>query len=172
MDLFFEWGAWWDPLPPAYNHVTIENNVFEHVMNDDETWNAYPLYIGRTGSSTLDGWVVRHNTFEQKAAALSTHDHAVNSRWVGNLGAWECIPGMAYRRNVGTQCDPSDKAVSPNEDSRTSIAPLGWADPRNGDFHLTAGSPAIGAADPGDTLPRDRDGKARDGAPDAGAYER
>lgn len=40
------------------------------------------------------------------------------------------------------------------------------------DFHLQAGSPAIGIADPRYALPYDADGHARDAAPDAGAFER
>ena len=30
MDVFFTYGSWWSPLPPAYGNVTIENNVFAH----------------------------------------------------------------------------------------------------------------------------------------------
>jgi hypothetical protein len=126
MDLFFEWGAWWTPQPPAYNHVTIENNVFEHVLNDNmDSWNYYPLYIGRTGSTTLDGWIVRNNTFEQNAMIGATHDNAVNSIWANNIGGWNCLAGMTFRNNVGQKCDPSDKQVSPNQNSETSLAPFG-----------------------------------------------
>jgi hypothetical protein len=40
------------------------------------------------------------------------------------------------------------------------------------DYHLLAGSPAIGYADPAYSPAFDHDGRSRDSAPDAGAYER
>jgi hypothetical protein len=40
------------------------------------------------------------------------------------------------------------------------------------DYHLLAGSPAIGYADPAYSPAFDHDGRPRDSAPDAGAYER
>ncbi len=171
MDLFFVYGNWWTPLPPAYGNVTIENNVFEHVLNSGGSWNYYPLYIGQTGNATLDGWVVRYNTFEQNASVTTSHNQAVNSRWVGNLGGWDCIPGMVYSHNVGRTCGPTDKAVAPNQNTRTTIAPLGWVNPAGADFHLKAGSPAIDAGDPKDAPNHDRDCRPRDARPDAGAYE-
>ena len=30
MDLFFTYGHWWNPKPPAYGNITLENNVFGH----------------------------------------------------------------------------------------------------------------------------------------------
>jgi hypothetical protein len=172
MDVFFTYGDWWSPRPPPYGHIRIENNIFGHVMNEDESWNYYPLYVASTGDATLDGWVVRNNTFEQNASVGGNHTHAVASRWVGNLGGWDCLPGMAYSHNVGKRCGPSDKRVTPDQSSRTSIAPFGWVNPRSGDFHLKSGSPALGAADPSDHPGRDRAGRRRGRAPDAGALER
>jgi hypothetical protein len=93
------------------------------------------------------------------------------TRWVGNLGAWDCRPGIAYSHNVGSKCGSTDKQVSPASSSATAVAPLGWVNPAALDFHLTAGSPAINAGDPADHTATDRDGVPRDSAPDAGAYE-
>jgi hypothetical protein len=172
MGLFFVYGDWWSPLPPPYGNVTIENNVFEHVLNEDGSWNAYPLYIGGTGSQTLNGWVVRNNTFEQNASVGLNHSSgAVNSRWVGNLGGWDCVPGMVYRYNVGKKCGATDREVTPNENSRTTIAPFGWVAPRSGNFKLSPGSVAIGAADPTDHPATDREGNLRGDVADAGALE-
>jgi hypothetical protein len=78
---------------------------------------------------------------------------------------------MTYRYNVGLKCHTTDKRVSPPASSSSVLAPFGWAAPGTNDFRLKAGSPAIGAADPNDHPATDRDGFARDGRPDAGAYE-
>jgi hypothetical protein len=171
MDLFFLWGGWWSPQPPAYGNVTIENNVFGHVLNNDGSWNYYAVYIGQTGNDVLDGWVVRNNTFEQNVSLTTSHSRAVRSRWVGNLGGWDCIDGMVYKHNVGEKCGATDKKVSPNGSAPGRPAPFGWVDPAHGDFRLQAGSPAIGAADPTDHPATDRNGFVRDNRPDAGAHE-
>ena len=114
--------------------------------------------------------MVRNNTFE--SPAFIAPDRGSNgTRWVGNLGAWDCKSGITYRYNVGTGCSTLDKAVSPSSSTATTTAPFGWVNPAAYDFRLRAGSPAINAADPADMPARDRDGKLRTGTPDAGAYE-
>ena len=173
MDLFFAYGDWWTPKPPAYGGVTLENNVFEHVLNDASgTWGYYPLYVGQTGDNVLRNWTVRYNTFEQTASLETSHNQATNSRWVGNIGDWDCIPGMTYKYNVGQKCGTTDKAVSPDMSTRTTPAPFGWVNSPAADFHLKVDSVAVDAGDPTDKPATDRDGKARTGTPDAGAYER
>ena len=122
MDVFFTYGDWWSPLPPPYGHIRLENNIFGHVMNEDGSWNYYPLYVASTGDATLDSWVVRNNTFEQNASVGGNHTHAVASRWVGNLGGWDCVPGMAYRHNVGKRCGPSDRRVSETLDAHVLVS--------------------------------------------------
>jgi hypothetical protein len=103
MDLDFTYGAWWSPLPDSYGNVTLENNVFGHPrFANSEGWHYYSLYIGDTGNNVLDGSVVRNNTFENTARIAV--DNATNSRWVGNLGDWDCVSGMTYRHNVGWAC--------------------------------------------------------------------
>ncbi|MDA0180312.1 hypothetical protein OJ997_08395 [Solirubrobacter phytolaccae] len=172
MDLFFTFGHWWNPKPPAYGNVTIENNVFSHSTNIGAgTWHYYGLYVGDTGpdGGTLQNWVVRNNTFETPVNVSRTSSSG--SRWVGNVGSWGCVSGVTYRFNVGSKCAAQDKQVSPAASTKTSTAPYSWRNPAAYDFRLNSGSPAIGAADPGDFPARDRDGNVRDGAPDAGAYE-
>jgi hypothetical protein len=168
MDLFFtNWAG-----GPDYGNVTLENNVFEHsTMETPGSWHYYSLYVAQTGpgGGALTNWVVRNNTFE--IDAMISRTVSSGSRWVGNLGGWSCVAGVTYRHNVGSRCGDTDKAVSPDSSTRTSTAPFGWADPSAHDFHLTAGSVAIGAADPSDAPLTDRDGYARDARPDAGAYE-
>jgi len=176
MDLFFTYGDWWSPSPPAYGNVTIENNVFGHSENGGNGgWNYYTLYIQHTGPQSqgwgaLTGWTVRNNTFEISAIIDKTGT-ASNSRWVGNVGGWNCFAGVVYSHNVGDKCSSTDKQVSPSGSTPSQTAPFGWANPSGGDFHLTASSPAIDSADPNDAPATDRDGRARVGVPDGGSYE-
>jgi hypothetical protein len=172
MDLFFTYGTWWSPLPPPYGNVTIENNVFAHPERvSNSGWHYYGLYVGMTanGGGTFDNWVVRNNTFEGDARIEKSV--GAGSRWVGNLGSWDCVSGVTYKRNVGKKCGPTDKAVSPASSNATRTAAFGWVNPGAVDFRLSAGSPAIDAADPADAPGLDRDGYQRDPRPDAGAHE-
>jgi hypothetical protein len=176
MDLFFTYGSWWSPQPPAYGNVTIENNVFSHPeRSNNGGWHYYGLYIGWIGprgdDDPLTGWVVRNNTFENSSSVGTSNRRAVNSRWVGNLGSWDCVAGMTYRYNVGRACSAQDKAVSPASSGPSQPAAFGWRNPAAYDFTLTAGSPAINAGDPNDAPATDRAGNPRNGVPDAGAFE-
>jgi hypothetical protein len=172
MDLFFTYGTWWTPLPPPYGNVTIENNVFAHPERiSNGGWHYYGLYVGMTanGGGTFDNWVVRNNTFEGDARI--DKPSGTGSRWVGNLGSWDCVSGVTYKHNVGKKCGPTDKSVSPASSNATRTAALGWVNPAALDFRLSSGSPAIDAADPSDAPSLDRDGFQRDPRPDAGAHE-
>jgi hypothetical protein len=175
MDLFFTYGNWWNPLPPMYGNVTIENNVFGHSEDDNNSsWHYYGLYIASIGpngtADPMSGWVVRNNTFENEAA-ISPDNGTNGTRWVNNLGNWECKSGIAFSHNVGKKCGPTDRQVSPASSTSTVTAALGWLNPALQDFHLKPGSPAINAGDPNDAPPLDREGLQRDAQPDAGAHE-
>jgi hypothetical protein len=176
MDLFFTYGSWWSPKPPAYGNVTIENNVFAHSeMSNNGGWHYFSLYVADTGPNGTGGdpmnrWVVRNNTFEI-SAFLSSSGGSNGTRWVGNVGSWDCKSGITYRYNVGRSCSSMDKAVNPDSSTASQPAPFGWNNPAAYDFHLKSTSPAINAGDPNDSLATDADGKARNGIPDAGAYE-
>jgi chitodextrinase len=175
MDAFFTYGSWWSPKPPAYGNVTIENNVFAHPERESNGgWHYYSLYVADTGPNgtggdPMNGWVVRNNTFESPAF-LSSSGGTNGTRWVNNLGSWDCKSGITYRGNVGRACSSADKAVSPSSSTASQPAPFGWVNPAAYDFHLRAGSPAVDAG-VSDAPALDKDGNARNGAPDAGAYE-
>jgi hypothetical protein len=176
MDVFFTHGTWWNPKPPAYGNITIENNVFSHPERENNGgWHYYSLYVADTGPNgsggdPMNGWVVRNNTFESPAF-ISSSGGSNGTRWVGNVGSWDCKSGIIYRYNVGDTCGGSGKSVSPSSSSASQTAPFGWVNPAAYNFHLTASSVAINAGDPNDAPATDREGKPRNGTPDAGAYE-
>jgi hypothetical protein len=175
MDLFFTYGSWWSPQPPSYGSVTIENNVFEHAeMEFNGGWHYYSLYINPIGpngtADPISGWVIRNNTFEQ-TATMAPDRGSNGTRWVNNLGDWDCVAGIAFSHNVGKKCSATDKQVSPASSTSAATAALGWVNPVLHDFHLKPGSPAVNAADPNDAPALDREGLQRDSQPDAGAHE-
>jgi hypothetical protein len=175
MDVFFTYGTWWTPPPPAYGNVTIENNVFSHPeMENNGGWHYYSLYIGWIGpngeAEPMSGWIVRNNTFESPAY-ISPARGSNGTRWVGNLGSWDCKPGIAFSYNVGEKCAGSDKQVSPASSAADRTAAFGWVNPARGDFRLRAGSPAINTGVANVAPELDRLGLVRDSRPDAGAYE-
>jgi hypothetical protein len=164
-------GDWWGQ--PQYGNVTFENNVFGHATNGSG-WHYQGLAWWLT---TLDGARVVNNTFENPV--LMDRATSGNGVWANNIGGgWRCVPGVTYAGNVGKACSQSDRAVSPASScappacATAVTAPMGWVNPSAFDFHLTAGSPAIDAGSAQYAPGTDRDGKARVGAPDAGAYER
>jgi hypothetical protein len=165
MDAFFTYGSWWSPQPPAYGNVTIENNVFARSERENNQGTHYfGLYIAHIGpngaADRMSNWVVRNNTFETPVM-IAPDGGSNGTRWVGNIGSWDCKSGIAFRYNVGKTCSSQDKAATS----------YGYRNPAAYDFRLSAGSPAIDAADPADAPARDKDGNGRNGPPDAGAYE-
>ncbi len=161
-------GDWWGQ--PEYGGVTIENNVFEHTLDGGAGggwhWASMQWFL-----TTLEGARVVNNTFEQNLLM----DRAVSGAggvWANNIGGgWSCVPGVTYTGNVGKACSATDRAVSPTGSTWNLVAPFGWVNAPAGDFHLRAGSPAIDAGSATYAPARDKDGKARVGPPDAGAYE-
>jgi hypothetical protein len=175
MDLFFTYGTWWSPLPPSYGNVTVENNVFAHPERENNGgWHFYSLFINFIGpngpSDPMSNWVIRNNTFESPAS-ITPERGADGTRWVGNLGSWDCRPGISYRYNVGDACGTTDKRVEPSSSTAEQNAAFRWADPADYDFTLSSGSPAINSGTQSDSPTVDRRGLARDSRPDAGAYE-
>jgi hypothetical protein len=177
MDLMVTRGDWWGQ--PAYGGVTLINNVFAHSVNGrDPDWHYYGFLLhGNMGQ--LTNVRVINNTFETPVGGVTSHDvNAASGVWANNIGGgWECLPGITYSGNVGKKCSASDVAVSPSDSCAPPACnpphtmPVGWVNPAVFDFTLKAGSRAINVANPAYAPATDRRGYARDGRPDAGAYE-
>jgi hypothetical protein len=160
-------GDWWGQ--PQYGNVTIENNLFGHTVDGGAAgdWHYYGL---AWWLETLNGARVVNNTFEN-SVSMDRADSG-NGVWANNIGGgWECVPGVTYAGNVGKACSGQDKAVNPSSSSYNRTAPMGWVNPGEFDFHITARSPAVDAGRVQYAPATDRDGRPRSGAPDAGAYE-
>ncbi len=99
-DVFFTYGFWWLPLPPAYGGVTMENNHFGRSYNLGAP-GYYTVMAAYTGSGPvfsqcgnssepqgyLTNWRVMGNTFDLPTAYLedcpARHRNFV---WSGNTG--------------------------------------------------------------------------------------
>lgn len=86
MDLFFVYPDYWNPLPPPYGNVTLENNQFGAPSP------GYSVYIGKNGVSLsnqtpMSGWRVRNNFFDPASYGVN-NDQPVGSNNVfcGNTG--------------------------------------------------------------------------------------
>lgn len=86
MDIFFTYPDYWNPLPPPYGNVTLENNWFGHPSP------GYSLYIAKNGVSLdnqtpMTGWRVRNNYVEPGSYGVNI-DQPIGSNNVfcGNTG--------------------------------------------------------------------------------------
>jgi hypothetical protein len=148
---------------PDPKDVLLENNVFE----SPKQWNGqdapYAINIANW-LSKVENFTIRNNTFD---GDMTIQPSSVSNVVVaGNLGMQgSCKSGVQYVRNVWSRirCGSTDKVAS------------NWAsqvvDPGGHDWRLRPGATAIDASDASISPARDREGKARVGAPDAGAHE-
>ena len=110
-----------------------EQRVRASRAENNSGWHYYSLYVADTGPNgaggdPMSGWMVRSNTFESPAF-ISPSGGSNGTRWVGNLGSWDCRAGVTYRFNVGPTCSANDKAVSPRPRSTSQTPPFGWVNP-------------------------------------------
>jgi hypothetical protein len=177
MDLMIVRGDWWGQ--PSYGGITLVNNVFAHAVNGrDPRWHYYGLVLHGNMGQFTDARVV-NNTFENWVGGMTSAEvGSASGVWANNIGGgWDCLSGMTYAGNVGKKCAGSDVDVWPSGScappscSNPHTMAVGWLDPAHYDFSLGSPSPAIGAASAAYAPATDRRGWARDGNPDAGAFE-
>ena len=134
------------------DNVTVVHNTI--VLNDNTG-----ILVSSNGGT---GHVVANNIFAQNGNATGNKQVRVHS-------------GCVMVKNNLTHSTGSNSGIE-NTSTCSTLAGNVIADPRFvanfGDLHLQIGSPAIGLGLPLYAVSPDFDGKARDSAPDAGAYER
>ena len=90
MDIFFTYPDYWNPLPPPYGNVTLENNQFDVPRSFGGSPNGYSVYITKNGAQNqfpMSGWRVRNNFFDPRSYGVA-NDQTVGSNNVfcGNTG--------------------------------------------------------------------------------------
>ena len=172
MDLFIIRGDWWGQ--PTYGGVTLENNVFGHSTNGSG-WHYYGVYFSNGSFQNHRSSTTRSRTPSPSSTRAAAPYSGV---WANNIGGgWSCLSGVIYRNNIGTKCDASDIATTPQHSCAPPACgsaqwqPVGWLNPAQGDFHLRSDSIAINKGSATYAPAKDRDGKARTGVPDVGAFE-
>jgi hypothetical protein len=120
----------------------------------------------RHGQGKLDGWDWRNNTFADELETCADDDRGSTASFIGNIGMNSCVPSPAtYEDNIGPE-------LCGGTGTDTTI--YRFVNGATEDYHLAAGSSALGAVSP--TFPGlDRDANVRPlngSAADAGAYER
>jgi hypothetical protein len=168
----------------------IENNVFEGPTGSDSNAdNGVYLRDGTDAFVIPDGFIVAYNTFGSTGMTLMPDSSAPTANGMAVYGNYfdrnsPCaVPGVDYWFNVTP--DGLDNCGGPGAQSFDPAAlhggfvdyhPFDGNDGTTyspaGDYHLTAGSPLIGAGDPARHPRLDRDGVPRAGTPAVGAYER
>ena len=149
-------------IPPR--DYLIENNSFAPAWSSGHTSSRLAIH-----AAWGERIVLRNNTIGSSMTLYNDQRGLKQSRFVGNIIRSQnvCPSGIAFSRNVygngSSACSTTDRVVPG----------FGFVDgqERNPNYHLTAGSPAIGAANAADVPPVDYDGQARDGTPDAGMDE-
>lgn len=143
--------------------------------------DACPCYAGQglalygnTGTTTYETGnnVITNNIFmDMYGHAVSGSGSAESGNLVQNNLSYKLTNGAGYDGPTNVDYYPtSNPLFSTGTGNLSSADPL-FNNALGFDYTLKVGSPAIGKADPAYTFPYDITGKARDSAPDLGAYE-
>ena len=146
---------------PVPKNILFQNNLFDKASDG----GYYSLYVRNDPGDTIDGLVVRYNSFLQGPHFdPGAYAHA---RVIANVSPFtqsQCTRGITFAYNVfdGARCGSTDHRAA-----------LGFVDPVEFRLGLKKGSAGIDRGDPKDYPRRDIRGRLRPRgkAPDAGAYE-
>ena len=139
---------------PSSDHALIADNTITDNYRDG-------IVIGSDGGTTATDTLVVNNILAGNRAPVS-------SFWGGTPGTGNVVRNNLVWGNTSNGLNASGLTVS----ATITANPL-FANAPAGDFHLGAGSPALGAADLAYVLPADIDGDPRPlgNGPDLGAFE-
>ena len=177
MDLFFTYGTWWEPRPPAYGNVTIENNVFAHAtMIEPDSWHYYSLVVGYTGAVESGGGTIGQLGRAQQHLRDARGDRRQGRDGRVSLGQQRGRL-VLHQRNVlqqqrGQEVLRHRQAGHPGREHQDQDGTVRMGEPGRERLPPTGGIAALNAANPRDVVKTDQNAKARGAAPDAGALER
>jgi len=150
-------------------NITLENNWFDAPLQGDGVSRRFDAV---DVDDPVPGLLIRNNSFAQDAGLQLIGSYS-NARVVGNVlrGNGGCASGVAYSYNVYIPFSDFT-GQAPCSSTEKKVTSFGYVNAGGFDFHLGAGSLAIGAGNPGDCASTDIDGQTRSGRCDAGADQR
>ena len=157
--------------------LVVNNTIYNahvHCIWCDPYWGDAIMLSNASGS---DNYYTQHvgvynNVIVDSAAAVyggvvissPTNTVDYNLSWNISTTNLDCAPDCNFNPLYGLY-----ELYTAGAHNMKGVNPL-FVDPRRHDYHLRAGSPARGKANPGYTPPRDADGNRRPAAPALGAF--
>jgi hypothetical protein len=139
---------------PQSDHIVVAGNTIVGSFREG-------VVLGSDGGTTSTDAVIVNNIVTSNRGGITTY-------WGGSTGSGNIVRNNLVWGNLSNALSGAGVTWQGN----LSGDPM-FVNPGGGDFHLRAGSPALGTADPAFVLPADIDGDVRPlgSGPDLGAYE-
>jgi parallel beta-helix repeat protein len=152
----------------VYNNCASGINVEGNTASGNSVWDNIAV---DNGNNSRNG-VVCPRDKAGKPGNIAVSDAAVGTTTVDHNNTYQSAGGTQYYWGARSTLDQF-RVKSGGQATHDVYLPPQWVDASGGDFSLTAGSPAIGLADPNAPgyVATDFTGSARDSAPDSGAFE-